>query len=116
MGEGVDNLAVGEDVAVPAEMGLKILGCFGHPRPDDEPQVRLVQTVRCADDSIPASATTTMSLRSWRAWNAFTIGTMVAVCLIALVGAGLEWEPLPIGEQPDHDLRDDRYARPQWRR
>jgi hypothetical protein len=31
------------------------------------------------EDSIPASATTTMSARLCRAWNDFTIGTMVKV-------------------------------------
>jgi len=35
--DGVDDLPVGERVAVPVEMLGQVQGCFGHPRADDEP-------------------------------------------------------------------------------
>jgi len=38
----VNDLTVGERVAVPAEVFGQVQGCFRDPRPDDEPQPGLV--------------------------------------------------------------------------
>ena len=42
-GDRVDDLAVGERITVPVEVGLQVRRRPGHPRADDEPHVRLVQ-------------------------------------------------------------------------
>ena len=64
-------------------------------------------------ESIPASATTTMSESPWRCWNCFTIGTIgtigTIVCVSALLpsAADLEGEPGPVDQKTDHDLGVD---------
>ena len=42
-GDGVNDLAVGEGVAFPVEVGLQIPGGADLSGPDDEPQPRLIQ-------------------------------------------------------------------------
>jgi hypothetical protein len=86
-GEGVDDLPVGERVTVPAEVRDPVVRGLAHRRANDEAQVRLVQPRSLCADSIPASATTTISDRLCRGWNAVATGRIVAVSAI-LPGRG----------------------------
>ncbi|MBB2988542.1 hypothetical protein FHW15_003733, partial [Terracoccus luteus] len=65
-------------------------------------------SLRLVADSIPASATTTMSTREWRCWNWRMIrdhrGGLGGV---ALPATDLEREPGAVHEQADDDLRVD---------
>ena len=59
-------------------------------------------------ESIPASATTTMSATPWRAWNLpDDRHDRGRLGLVSLEAADLQREPAPIHEQADHDLRID---------
>ena len=57
---------------------------------------------------MPASATTTMSARPCRSWNALTIGMIVAVsALLPSKQPISSGNPSPVDQQPDDDLRVD---------
>src|SRR5665648_77796 len=61
---------------------------------------------RLPADSIPASATTTMSVTPCRSWNARSTGTrVVALGLVPLEQVDLQREPARVDQQPDLDLR-----------
>lgn len=66
--DGADDLPIDEAVTVPAEVVSRVMRCFRHPRPDDEPQprVRGGLQVLLPPESIPASATTATWLRAWK--------------------------------------------------
>ena len=42
-GDRVDDLAVSEGIAVPAQVRGQVDGRLGHPRADDEPQIGVVE-------------------------------------------------------------------------
>ncbi len=64
--------------------------------------------VRLLAESIPASATTTMSARPCRAGELLDDrDDRCGLGLVALEAADLEGEPVPVDQQPDHDLRVD---------
>ncbi len=55
------------------------LGAFTDRDPTMNLSPASSRSFRFVDESIPASATTTMSASPCRSWNCFTIGTMVSV-------------------------------------
>ena len=107
-GDGVDDLPVGERVAVPAEVRLQIDRRLGHPRPDDEPQPGLVELAQVRRRQHPGVG------------DHDHVGQVVprlellddrddrrGLGLVALEAADLEREAAPVDQQPDHDLRVD---------
>ncbi len=66
------------------------------------------RSFRFAAESIPASATTTMSVMPCRAWNAASTGIKVLVSSsIALEQVDFQGEPARVDQQPDLHLRVD---------
>jgi hypothetical protein len=105
-GKGVNDLPVGERVAVPAEVRFQVNGGLGDPRADDEPQPGLVQVIEVGGrehagvgdldhglDPVPG-----LELTDHRQ-------DRVLLGLVPLVAADLQGEPVPVHQQPDHDLR-----------
>ncbi len=60
-GDGVDDLPVGEGIAVPAEVGLQVLGALVTREPTMNRSPASSRSRRFVDESMPASATTTKS-------------------------------------------------------
>ena len=107
-GDGVDDLTVGEGVAVPAEVGLQIDGRLGDPRADDEPQPGVVEVAQVGrgqhagvgDDDHVGHAVAFLELLHDR-------DDRQRLGLVALEAADLEGEAAPVDQQADHDLRID---------
>ncbi len=47
-GDGIDDLTVGENITVPMEMGREVVGGFGDPRSDDEPEPGFIKLTQVA--------------------------------------------------------------------
>src|SRR5690625_3766972 len=103
----VDQLPICECLSVPVEVICEVTGGFVLSRADDELQARpSSNAVRSVMESLPASATTTVSARLWRAWNCWMIDTIVRVSAwFPLEAADLQQEPVPVQPKSDHDLR-----------
>ena len=108
-GEGVDDLPVGERVAVPAEVGLQVDRRLGHAGADDEPQPGFVELAQVRRGQHPGVGHHDHVGRCCAVLGtALMIGTMrVRLGLVPLEAADLEREPVPVDQQPDHDLRVD---------
>ena len=105
-GDGVDDLPVAERVAVPAEVRLQVHGGLGDPRADDEPQPGVVQVVQVGgrqhagvgDHDHALDPVPRLELPDHRQ-------DRVLLRLVPLIAADLQGEPVPVHQQPDHDLR-----------
>ena len=108
--DGVDDLPVGENIAVPMEMGLQIPGCLGDAGADDERQPSSSRASRLAAESIPASAATTIGVpsRLWRAGKLVMIGTIVVVSAVLPSKQPIsKGNPGAVHQQSDDNLRID---------
>jgi hypothetical protein len=106
--DGVDDLRVGACVAVPVEVRLQIRRRPAGAGADDEPQVRLVQCLEVGrqehagigdDDEVGELVPLAEGLddRDQRG----------RLGLVAFEAADLQGEPVPVDQQPHHDLRID---------
>ncbi len=105
-GDGVDDLPVCEGVPVPPEVGLQVDRCLRHPGAHDEGEpglVKLPQVLRgqhpgVRDDDHVLDLVAGVELLDDR-------DDRLRLGLVSLEEADLEGEPLPVHQQPDHDLR-----------
>jgi hypothetical protein len=108
--DGVDDLAIGENVTVPMEMGLQIPGRFGYAGADDERELQLVKSFEIG----PRQHSGISRHHHRRA------GQVVAFQKagddrddgggfggIAFEAADFQWEPGAVDKQSDNDLGID---------
>lgn len=75
----LEELPVGERVAMPLEVCGQVVGASLIRDPTMNENPASSSALRLAAESIPASATTTMSDTSWRSWNPRRTGSRVVV-------------------------------------
>ena len=79
-GDGVDDLPVGEGVAVPVEVGLQVPGALLVYDPTTRPVPAASRALRSeADNSMPASATITRGSVPAASWSSSIMGSRVVV-------------------------------------
>ncbi len=104
-GDRVDDLPVGERVAVPAEVRLQVLGGLGDPRADDELQPGLVELAQVGRREHPGVGDHHQALEGVPVLEGPDDRQQrEGLGLVALEAADLEGEPAPVDQQPDHDL------------
>src|SRR5699024_8389630 len=107
-GDRVDDLPVGGVHTIPPKMSRQIMWGFCLPGPDDEPQpsiIKFLEVLRrqhpriCCDDHV-------CHLVSFL--EGFDHGNdRVRLCLRSFEAPALEWEPGPVDEESDDDVRVD---------
>ena len=101
------DLPVGEVVAVPFEVLGQVVGALLIRDPTMKENPASSSAFRFAAESIPASATTTMSVTPWRSWNASAPGSAWWSRPCSPRTVHLQREPARVDQQPDLDLRVD---------
>ena len=104
-GDGVNQLPVGERVAVPVEVGFQIMGCFRLAGSDNEPQARLIQLAQVGgrehasvrnDDHVVGAVAFLEGFHGRQDRLGFR--------LVPLPTRDFQGEALPVDEQAHHDL------------
>jgi hypothetical protein len=105
---GFEELSVGEGIAVAFEVRSQVVGGLLIREPTMNENLASSNALRLAADSIPASATTTVSDTFWR-FGEVAQDAEQGGCLggVALEAGHLEREPGRVDEQPELDLRVD---------
>ena len=102
----LQDLPVGEVVAVPLEVPGQVVRGSGDPEPTMNPNPASSSAFRFAVGSIPASATTIMSRTPWRCANALSTGIRVVVsALLPSNRCTSRGNPAGSRQEPNLDLR-----------